>query len=90
MSEETLPQEDVIEANQQQLIAYGEVFYQLLKFQWFRELIETKVDIVQNVDHENKVITLVVAEVPYEVTQKRIQDLKKAQRGDAPRIVLPS
>jgi hypothetical protein len=68
----TNEQEQTEEARQSELLVYGEVFHQLLKLAWFKDLLETRVDVIKEVDEEAKTITIKVLEVPTEETMKRM------------------
>lgn len=77
--------------NEKTLIAYGEVFHQLLQIPWMKDLIDTHFDIIQNIDHEAKEVALVVVEVPPDEVKKRIAERDKTKpKADAPRIIMPS
>lgn len=84
--------EQVPEAvNQNELLVYGEVFYQLLQFSWFRDMFECQFDIQKVVDEEEKTIELRVIEVPPDVSSARLAALQAEQIKDmSSHLVMPS
>ncbi len=68
------------ETNETRLQAYGEVFQQMLKFSWFKEIVESRFDVNHVIDDEDKSITTYVVEVPPSETMKRMSKLAKDKK----------
>lgn len=63
------------ETNETRLQAFGAVFQQMLKFSWFKEIVESRFDVNHVIDDEDKSITTYVVEVPPSETMKRLKKL---------------
>lgn len=78
------------EENKELLLVYGEIFYQLIQRPWFKEIIDTRVDIRKNIDHEAKRVDIVVVEVPTEETMRRLAEIEKEKAKSGPQIIAPT
>lgn len=78
------------EVNDTKLIEYGTVFYQMLKFPWFKDMIADRFDIQNIINHDEKAIYLTVVEVPPQEAMKRMQKRAKADEEAKPKIIMPS
>jgi len=76
------------EVNKNELLLYGEIFYQLIQLSWFKELIETRIDIHKVIDKKNKSIEIKVIEVPTEEMLKRLN--KKQRQVSESNVVSPT
>lgn len=79
-----------VEINENELMIYGEIFYQMIQRPWFKEFIDTRFDFQKHIDEEERTIELRVIEVPMEVTMQRLAEIEKAKADAAPKIVEPS
>lgn len=82
--------QELSEANQNELLLYGEIFYQLIQRPWFKELVETRFDFQKIINEEERTIELRVIEVPLEVVAKRLSDRQKAAKEAGPQLVDPT
>lgn len=71
------------ETNESRLQAFGSVFTEMLKFGWFKDMVESRFDVNIVVDDDDKTVTTYVVEVPPDETMKR---LKKFAQERAPLV----
>jgi hypothetical protein len=80
-----------MEENQQQLVAYGHIFNQLLQSERFKQFMSVHFTIQKFVDEESKTIDIQVIENPPEtVMQKMSAEIKNQEPSGKIQIVNPS
>jgi hypothetical protein len=80
-----------MEENQQQLVAYGHIFNQLLQSERFKQFMSVHFTIQKFVDEESKTIDIQVIENPPEtVMQKMSAEIKNQEPSGKIQVVGPS
>lgn len=80
MSDENIEEQD--EVTTQKLLAYGDLFHQLMQKERFQRFMACNYDIKVMQDTEKKEVRTVVFEVPDEDVQQRLMKLFKTPDGE--------
>lgn len=73
-----------------QLALYGDIFYQMMNLEWFRDIIDASFTIQKVVDEETKTLHVQVLEVPPEVKIQRLNEQMRKREAAQPKIVAPT
>lgn len=74
----------------EQLAVYGEIFYQMMNLEWFKEIVDSSFKIQRVVDEETKTVHVQVFEVPPEEKIKRLNAMMREKEDKAPKIIAPN